>query len=115
MRPAWVFECDRPCSKRLVVFEHESFRARGIAFDKGWESVLHAGPDGTSLRWLCPRHRHMDIGPEPEHEDWCPRKTRQSACACGAWGNRASVADQAVADVPWVRGITVIHPKGDIL
>jgi hypothetical protein len=115
MQQAWVFECDVRCQKKLSIYNPDARMARLLALDRGWETVLRAEANGTSVIWLCPRHKGLSALPEAEHEDWCPRKTRNSACACSVRLFSPAMADQAVADVPWRRGITVIRPFGEIL
>ncbi len=115
LRQAWVAECDASCQAKLVITWCDSRQARQAALDNGWETVLRADPDGTSVVWLCSRHRYA-LPPEPEHEDWCPRKVRGDSCACLVSAEiRTHTTDQAEAEVPWRRGIDDVRPDGEIL
>lgn len=115
MQQAWVFECDVRCQKKLSIYNLDARQARLLALDRGWETILRAEATGTSVIWLCPRHRNMVALPEEEHEDWCPHKTRKSTCACSVRLFGPAMADQAVAEIPARRRITVIKPSGEIL
>jgi hypothetical protein len=120
IRRAWLVECDLRCQQRLTIVLRSGQSVKDIAIDQGWGTVFRVDAAGTHMVWLCPRHRYLAVAatafrPEPEHEEWCPRKTKAKPCCCSARGSRPTTWDPAVHAACGAGVIETIQVKGEIL
>jgi hypothetical protein len=118
LRRVWLFSCDATCVRQLILYGEDPRVARVEALDEGWETVLRDdGRRTPRTMWFCPQHRFAamaEIEPEPEHEDWCPRKTRGGGCSCEASTFGPHTYDDAYSGTK-DKGVDVVVIPGELL
>jgi hypothetical protein len=115
---AWVITCDGGCASRMTVSEQSLNEATSQALDSGWSLAYASDREIVRPAWYCPSHRYLASTTVPlgDHEEWCPRRTRNGPCSCEADSFRKPhLVDDGFSQVPDIRALQTVQPGEEFL